>query len=552
MKRIKSRRLSISLVTEAVIGLSRELIMKKFTALALAFILTVLLVPAANSQSRPRRVNPNPPAEQTDQQTQSQPALPTNGATSHVGKPPAPPVLRGANRDPNQQKPTTPQKDAGPEEVGEGDVVKVDTTLVSIPVAVMDRNGKYIPNVTKDEFRIWEDDVEQKVAYFASTEKPFTVALVIDTSASTRYKIEEIQDAAISFVNQLRPDDKVLVVSFDDKIKGADRRPTSDRATLRNWILDTRIGSGTRLYDAVDQIINSVFNHIDGRKAIVLFTDGVDTTSKNATYETTLRDAEENDALIYPIEYDTSGDMGIFFPNGGGWPGGGSRRGGGRNYPSTGGNYPNGGGQNYPNGNGGGNYPSGGRNYPNGNGRGNNPNGGNNPNSNGRNNPNNNSGGGSIFDVLGAILNGGGVFGGGYPNGGGGGRNRGNWPGGGGGAGTTRAEYEIADQYLHDLARVSGARLYDSEQTNLNVAFQSVAEELRRQYSLGYYPKNRPQPGERRNIRVRVNRPELVVRTRDSYVFQPGASQSQSAQGNTQPVSKPPVLRKDYSNTQWH
>jgi len=525
--------------------------MKKFTALALAFTITFLFVPAANSQSRPRRVNPNPPPEQQDQQTQPQP-LPTNGATSQMGKPPAPPVLRGANRDPNeqQQKPTTPQKDAGPEEVGEGDVVKVETTLVSIPVAVMDRDGKYIPDLTKDNFRIWEDNVEQKVAYFASTEKPFTVALVIDTSASTRFKIEEIQDAAIDFVNQLRPEDKVIVVSFDDKIKGTDRSPTNDRALIRNWILDTRIGAGTRLYDAMDQVINKVFSRIDGRKAVVLFTDGVDTTSKHASYQTTLQDAEETDALIYPVEYDTSADMGIWFPGGGGgggWPGG-SRRGGGnypsgRNYPNGGGsNYPNGGGSNYPNG-GGSNNPNGsGSNYPNGNG------GGNNPNGNGRNTPNTNRGGGSIFDVLGAILNGG-VYpsGGGYP-GGGGGRNRGGgWPGG---AGTTRAEYEVADQYLHDLARVSGARLYDAEQTNLNVAFRSVAEELRRQYSLGYYPKNAPNAGERRNIRVRVNRPELVVRTRDSYVFQPGANQS--AQGNGQQPAKPPVLKKDYTGTQWH
>ena len=98
-----------------------------------------------------------------------------------MGKPPAPPVLRGANRDPNEQKPTTSQKDTGPEEDGEGDVVKVDTTLVSIPVAVMDRDGKYIPDLAKENFRIWENDVEQKVAYFASTDKPFTVALVIDT-----------------------------------------------------------------------------------------------------------------------------------------------------------------------------------------------------------------------------------------------------------------------------------------------------------------------------------------------------------------------------------
>ena len=471
--------------------------MKKFTALSLVFLLTVLAVQTANSQSRPRRVNAAPPTDQQPQssQTQSTPQQQTN--SSEATRPTRPPVLGGATRGSNEQKPTAPQKDAGPEEVGEGDVVKVETTLISIPVSVMDRDGKYIPNLTKEDFHVWEDGVEQRVAYFASTEKPFTVALVIDTSASTRYKLEEIQDAAIAFVNQLRPDDKVMVVSFDDKIRVL-AEATSDRSRLRNAILETRIGSGTRLYDAVDQVINQYFNRVEGRKAIVLFTDGVDTTSKHASYESTVRDAEELDALIYPVEYDTSGDMGIF-------GGGGSRRGGGRNYPNGGG--------------GGG----------------------------GGNNRNGNGGGGGIFDILGAILNGGGSYpsGGGYPGGGGNRRNgRGGWPGHGGG-GNSGGEYQIADDYLHDLARVSGARLYDAEQTNVSVAFQSVAEELRRQYSLGYYPTKAPQAGERRNIKVRVNQPELVVRTRDSYVFQPGAN---AAQSNTQPVNKPPVLKKDFGS----
>jgi hypothetical protein len=102
----------------------------------------------------------------------------------------------------------------------------------------------------------------------------------------------------------------------------------------------------------------------------------------------------------------------------------------------------------------------------------------------------------------------------------------------------------LGDQYLHDLARVSGARLYNSEQQNLDVAFRSVAEELRRQYSLGYYPTIAPQAGERRNIKVRVNRPELVVRTKDSYVFQPGANASVQA---NQPAK--PVLKKDFTGT---
>ena len=474
--------------------------MKRFTALVLVAFFVLVIAQIAVSQTRPRRVGKTPPVQQQDQQdqNQSQPQ-PDSQTSTEVVRPSRPPVLGGATRDPNEQKPTTQQKDAGPEEVGEGDVVKVETTLVSIPVSVMDRDGKYIPDLTEKDFRVWEDGVEQKVAYFQSTEKPFTVALMIDTSGSTRFKLEEIQDAAIAFIEQLRPDDRVMVVSFSDKIRVLSQ-PTNDRNMLRNAIRQTEPGNGTRLYDAVDQVENQYFNHIEGRKAIVLFTDGVDTTSKHASYESTVRDAEELDALIYPVEFDTSADMGV----GSGWPGGGGRRGGG-GYPRGGGNQGGGGlldiiGAILGGGNGGGNYPNGGGNYPNG-------------------------GGGN------------------YPNGGGrGGRRGGGWPGGG--SGNSRGEYELGDQYLHDLARVSGARLYSAEQ-NLDSAFRSVAEELRRQYSIGYYPKNAPQAGERRNVKVRVDRPELVVKTRDSYVFQPGANAS--AQSNTQP--KPPVLKKDFSGT---
>jgi VWFA-related protein len=430
---------------------------------------------AANAQTRPRRVGSTPPA-----QPQSQPVPQTQtDTTAAPARPNAPPVLGGANRNPNEQKPAA-TVDAGPEDVAEGDVVRVETTLVSIPVSVMDRDGKFIPNLRKEDFRIWEDGTEQQVAYFGSTEKPFTVALVIDTSGSTKYRLDEIQDAAIAFVEQLRPDDRVMIVSFNDKIKVLSQ-PTSDRNMLRDAIRRTEAGSGTRLYDAVDMIINEYFNRIEGRKAMVLFTDGVDTTSKRASYESTVRDAEELDALIYPVQYDTYAEMG-------GWPGGGG---------------------------GGGNWP-GGR---------------------GRHGGSRRGGGGGGGGILGDIIS---ILGGGNVNIGGG-----HGGSGRGGSGTSREEYETGDRYLHDLARVSGARLYNAEQQNVSYAFQSVAEELRRQYSLGYYPKNKPTPGERRNIRVRVDRPELVVRTRDSYVFQPG---SNSAQVNPQ-QQKPPVLKKEFLGT---
>jgi VWFA-related protein len=467
--------------------------MKKIIALVLLSMFVAVLAQSADAQSRPRRVGQTQTQTPQQQEPQSQPS---SDNASQPARPSRPPVLGGANRDPNEQKPAAPQKDTGPEEVSEGDIVRVNTTLVSIPVSVSDRDGKYIPNLRKEDFRIWEDGGEQQVAYFASTEKPFTVALLIDTSGSTREKLLDIQDAAMAFVNQLRADDRVMVISFDDKIRVL-TQPTSDRYVLRGAIQQVRPGDGTRLYDAVDQVINQYFRNIEGRKALVLFTDGVDTTSKRASYESTISEAEEFDALIYPIEFDTAEDMGV-------WPG--PHRRGGR---SSGGNYPGG--------SGGGNNPGGG--------------GG---------NPNGRSSGSIWEDILGGIFGGGGSYpGGGSGRGGRGGRG-GGWPGSG--SGTSRDEYERGDRYLNDLARVTGARLYNADNQNLSLAFQQVAEELRRQYSLGYYPKRAPQPGERRSIKVRVDRPELAVRTRDSYVFQSGANNT--AQGQN-PQPKPPVLKKE-------
>src|SRR2546422_11730551 len=213
--------------------------MKRFIVLALLCSFAAFANQVVNGQSRPRRVGQTPPVQtptQSEDQTQAQRQ---SDGTSQTVRPSRPPVLGGANRNPNEQKPSsTQQKDAGPEEVGAGDVVRVDTTLVSIPVSVMDRDGKYIPNLRKEDFRIWEDGVEQQVAYFASTEKPFTVALVLDTSGSTKYKLEEIQDAAIAFVDQLRADDRVMVVSFNDKIRVLSQ-PTNDHNALRNAIRQT-------------------------------------------------------------------------------------------------------------------------------------------------------------------------------------------------------------------------------------------------------------------------------------------------------------------------
>src|SRR5690349_21592836 len=124
-------------------------IMKKIAVLALLFSLTALSIQTSRGQSRPRRVGQtSQPQQQPAQQPSSAQADDQSDEASQPARPSRPPVLGGANRDPNEQKPasTTP-KNTGPEEVGEGDVIRVSTTLVSLPVSVMDRDGKYIPNL---------------------------------------------------------------------------------------------------------------------------------------------------------------------------------------------------------------------------------------------------------------------------------------------------------------------------------------------------------------------------------------------------------------------
>lgn len=387
------------------------------------------------AQTRPRRVGNDSGTTQT--------APATNSQT---------PVLRGTRNSDTQTTPAVSQP-SGPEEVDAGDIIKVNTTLVTIPVSVMDRDGRYVPNLQRDDFRLWEDGIEQEVAFFSSVEKPFSVVLMLDTSPSTEFRLEDIQDAAISFVNQLRPDDKVMVVSFNNDISVLSDF-TTDRQRLTRAIHRAHTDDGTRLYDAVDMVMNRELNKIPGRKAIVLFTDGVDTTSKRASYDSNVMDAQELDALIYVVQYDTAGDMAQV-----------------GNVPIM--------------------RP------------------------------------GDIFDqILGGIFGGGGGRRGGrgYPT-------RGRIPN----------DYQLGDQYLREIATSTGGRQYRADSLqNMSYAFANVAEELRRQYSIGYYPKQPGQPGQSHQIKVRAKEPNLAVRARENYIYAPSGS-GVVADGTT---PSRPVLRK--------
>jgi len=381
----------------------------KIHILSLALLLSAGLV-SAQSGRRIAQPTPTPvreTADQTPQYSESTPA-PTRRASALDR---FPKIGDGVTNRPPQKTPSANNT----ADTADSDVVKITTDLITIPVSVYDRDGIYVSGLTKSDFKIFEDGKPQEIAYFGVSDKPFTVILMLDTSPSTEFKIEQIQAAARTFVDQLQPKDRVMVVEFNGSIHLL-CDATSDREQIYKALNKTKFGGGTSLYDAVSFSLKKKLNSVDGRKAIVLFTDGVDTSSRKSTYDTSIDLAEEADTLIFPIYYNT------FFSN-----------------------------------------PLGG-------------------------------------------INGGGL----------------GFPGSSGppAKGTQPEEYALGRQYLKELALYTGGRVFQSESTpgGLSAAFEGIADELRRQYNIGYVPETEGLPGQRKKIKVRVDRANVIVRSRDSYI----------------------------------
>ena len=189
-------------------------------------------------------------------------------------------------------------------EVEEDDIVRVSTNLITVPAEVLDRNGRYIGNLRKGDFRIFENGVEQELAYFAPIEQPFTVALLLDVSGSTQTQLQAIRSAANTFIKRLRPNDRLLLISFDGKINVLTEAVTLAQLRQKKLRLDA-LNDGTLLYDTVGFTLNQRLAGIQGRKAIVLLTDGVDSGSKQSSYKQNLRDVEEANVIIYTVQYNT-------------------------------------------------------------------------------------------------------------------------------------------------------------------------------------------------------------------------------------------------------
>ncbi|HEX3100617.1 MAG TPA: VWA domain-containing protein [Pyrinomonadaceae bacterium] len=327
---------------------------------------------------------------------------------------------------------------------GGDETIRVETKLVSIPTIVSDRDGRYVPNLKAADFTVFQDGAKQNIEFFAATEEPISVALLIDTSQSTRPVLGDIKDSAKSFLKLLGPKDRAMIVSFDYDTHFLSPL-TGDQEQLKKAIKEADVPKGlvgTTLRDAVFQTVNNVFKGLTGRKAIILLTDGKDHGSQINTHDLLYR-LEESDTLIYTIFFETGEQQ----------------------RPA---NRPMGGG--------------GGRN--------------------------------------------GGVFGGGgFPGGGRGGR--------GGGFPPPmsqpprrdnpqrRARVEEqnleASEFLQELSDMTAGRFYPTKNGKVKDRFAEIVDELRFQYRLGFYPPedNGQQP--LHELKVKVSRPDAVVRSRGSY-----------------------------------
>lgn len=303
------------------------------------------------------------------------------------------------------------------------DVIRVETALVSVPVVVSDRQGRYITGLGKGDFTIFVDGKERKTEFFAAEQEPLRVAILLDTSRSTENILGKIKKAAKEFIRVLGSGDSAMIVTFDYEVR-VGCALTSDKKVLERAIKDVDIGEmpGTVMRDAVLETVGKSLNGVTGRKAIILITDGKDFGSYAYENEV-LRTLEESDVMIYPVYYETTLPLGA----GPGW-----RRGG--RFPG----------------------PM------------------------GRDRP-----GRERSDER---------------------RRR-----------REAVANQMAREYLNRMADLTAGRFLDKKDNDLDEMFLGIADELRRQYRLGFYRDDETGPDVPRIIKVRVDRPNVAVRSRTSY-----------------------------------
>jgi Ca-activated chloride channel family protein len=281
------------------------------------------------------------------------------------------------------------------QEINDDAPIKIDTLLLTLPLTVSDKNGRNVPGLKKENFSIFQNGEKQEIEYFFNEEAPMNVAIVLDTSFSTKDVLSNIQRAARDFVKILRPEDKAVIISFDTQTLFLSEL-TSDRRVLTKAIDQARISevNGSDMHSAVLLLANKYFNSLKGRKAIIVLTDGM-VVGRGVSAQQVLNTLQKSDTLFYPIIFKTA-----------------------HNTPTR-----------------------------------------------------------------------------------------------------ARNKKPLPVEILEILADETAGRFYEKDATKLKEAFQSISEELKKQYLLGFYPQNTERGRSPGHVRVAVDRADLAVRVKKKFNF---------------------------------
>src|SRR5213593_974293 len=180
----------------------------------------------------------------------------------------------------------------------QGPIFKSGTQVVSLFVTVADAQKRLVPDLTKDDFEVFDNEKPQTITYFDNSVHPITVVVMLDTSGSMTLTIDLLKKASEQFLIRLLPDDKAKVGAFNDKVQ-ISARFTNNRDELVSAAKDLDFGNGTRLWDAVGMSLDEL-KGIEGRRVVLVFTDGDDTESKTSL-GTVIDRARAEEVMIYAI-----------------------------------------------------------------------------------------------------------------------------------------------------------------------------------------------------------------------------------------------------------
>lgn len=180
------------------------------------------------------------------------------------------------------------------------DTLKLHSDLVVVNLIVTDAAGQYAHGLGMKDFRVVEDGAAQTVNDLISEEASFAAAILIDMSGSMDYKFGLVRAAAASFVDHIRDNDQVAVYGFNNQIKMF--QDFSDLRDISEYVWDAKAEDTTRLYDCADEAMVALEKRPEKRKAILLISDGWDTTSQKASFDSVMKKALADGITFYTID----------------------------------------------------------------------------------------------------------------------------------------------------------------------------------------------------------------------------------------------------------